>query len=149
MMYVSRKVRFSASHRLHSPDLSDDLNREIFGLCNNPNGHGHNYEVEVVVRGEPDPVTGMIINLRELKDLLTERVVEPAAFKSLDTDVPFMKGRISTTENLAKSIWEAVAPHLSRGEVHLVRVRESSNNVVEYTGPDETPHGRHASSRLL
>ncbi|MAG57224.1 MAG: 6-pyruvoyl tetrahydrobiopterin synthase [Planctomycetes bacterium] len=138
MMYVSRKARFSASHRLHSKELSDEENRAVFGPCNNPNGHGHNYQVEVVVKGEPDPTTGMIVNLRELKQVLEERVVSEARYRSLDRDVPFMKGRISTTENVALSIWETIAPQLSRGELHLVRVRESTNNVVEYTGPGDT-----------
>ena len=137
MMYVSKRVRFSASHRLHNPRLAEAENRRLFGACNNPNGHGHNYEVEVVVRGTPDPETGMVVNLTRLKEILETRIVGPADYKSLDRDVPFMKGRISTTENLAQSIWEEVAPQLDRGELHLVRVRESENNVVEYTGPDE------------
>jgi len=138
MMYVSRKVRFSASHRLHSDELSDEENRTVFGPCNNPNGHGHNYEIEVVVKGDPNPVTGMVVNLRDLKTLLDERVVSAAHYHSLDQDVPFMKGRISTTENVALSVWEAIASHLDRGELHLVRVRESTNNVVEYTGPGDS-----------
>ena len=75
MMYVSKRARFSASHRLHNPALPDDENRRLFGLCNNPNGHGHDYEVEIVVRGEPDPRTGMVINLSTLKELLETHVV--------------------------------------------------------------------------
>ncbi|HMS15493.1 MAG TPA: 6-carboxytetrahydropterin synthase [Planctomycetota bacterium] len=140
MMYISRKARFSASHRLHNRDLSDDENRELFGACNNPNGHGHNYEVEVVVRGTPDPRTGMVMNLRDLKDLLDTLVVTPASHKSLDKDVPFMCGRLSTTENVALSIWEILSPHLPPRALHLVRVRESENNVVEYTGPELERH---------
>lgn len=135
MMFISRKARFPASHRLHNPELSDEENRVVFGACNNPNGHGHNYEVEVVVRGDPDPRTGMVMNLRTLKDLIDEHVVSPASHRSLDRDVPFMKNRLSTTENLALSIWEALAPRLDGAQLHLVRVRESENNVVEYTGP--------------
>ena len=108
MIFVTRRAQFSASHRLHNPDLSDDENRAVFGLCNNPNGHGHNYEVEVVVKGNPDPTTGMTINLRDLKEILEKHVVRIANHRSLDHDVPFMAGRLSTTENLAVAIWEVV-----------------------------------------
>jgi 6-pyruvoyltetrahydropterin/6-carboxytetrahydropterin synthase len=138
MMYVSNRARFSASHRLHNPALSDEENRRLFGLCNNPNGHGHDYEIEVVVRGEPDPRTGMVVNLSTLKELLETWVVGPARYRSLDDGVPFMKGRLSTTENVALGIWEELAPRIPSGELHLVRVRESENNVIEYTGPDAT-----------
>jgi 6-pyruvoyltetrahydropterin/6-carboxytetrahydropterin synthase len=140
MMYISRKARFSASHRLHNRELSRAENLELFGPCNNPNGHGHNYEIEVVVRGSPDPRTGMVMNLRDLKDLLDQLVVEPAEHKSLDTAVPFMRSRLSTTENVALSIWEVLEPHVKPATLHLVRVRESENNVVEYTGPGTVAH---------
>ncbi len=139
MLFVTRRAQFSASHRLHNPGLSDRENRALFGACNNPNGHGHNYEIEVVVRGVPDPATGMIINLSELKAILHENVVKVANHRSLDHDVSFMKGRVSTTENLAVAIWEVVEPHLKRDSLHLVRVRESENNMVEYRGPDSSP----------
>ena len=135
MMYISRRIRFSGSHRLHNPALSDEENRHIFGACNNPHGHGHDYDVEVVVAGEPDPKTGMFLNLRDLKHVLERYVTGPADRRSLDHEVPFMQGRISTTENLAMAIWNEVAPRLPAGTLHLVRVRESDNNVVEYTGP--------------
>ncbi len=135
MMFISRRVRFSASHRLNNSELSAEENRTLFGACNNPHGHGHDYEVEVVVRGSPDPRTGMFLNLRQLKEILAIHVVAPADRRSLDHEVPFMRGRISTTENLAVAIWDEVAPRLPGGTLHLVRVRESENNVVEYTGP--------------
>jgi len=140
MLFVTRRVQFSASHRLHNPELSPARNKELFGPCNNKNGHGHNYEVEVVVKGRPDPRTGMFINLTQLKAILEEQVVKVANHRSLDRDVPFMKGRLSTTENLAVAIWETVEPRLPAGRLHLVRVRESENNMVEYSGPEET-HG--------
>jgi 6-pyruvoyltetrahydropterin/6-carboxytetrahydropterin synthase len=140
MLYLTKRVQFSASHRLHNPRLSDAENRRLFGLCNNPNGHGHNYEVEVVVKGEPDPQTGMVTNLSRIKELLQRHVVGAASHRSLDRDVPFMKGRLSTTENLAMGIWEVLEPHVTEGRLHLVRVRESENNIVEYTGPGDD-HG--------
>jgi len=136
MILVTRRAWFSASHRLHNPDLSPEENRRLFGACNNENGHGHNYEIEVVVRGEPDPRTGMFINLKDLKRIIEDHVVRPANHRSLDHDVPFMRGRLSTTENLAIAIWEVLEEHLPAGSLHLVRVRESENNMVEYTGPD-------------
>jgi 6-pyruvoyltetrahydropterin/6-carboxytetrahydropterin synthase len=136
-MFVIRRARFCASHRLHNPDLSAAENREVFGACNNPHGHGHNYDVEVVVKGEAEPRNGMVMNLRDLKDLIDRHIVDAADHKSLDHDVPFMKGRISTTENLAIAIWEEIVGHLPGGALHLVRVRESENNSVEYTGPGD------------
>ncbi len=136
MMYVSKRSRFSASHRLHNPRLSAEENRLVFGACNHVNGHGHDYELEVVVRGTPDPLTGMFINLTRLKQIVDEHIVQPAAYKCLDSDVPFMRGRISTTENLALAIWEVLAPLLPVGSLHLIRIRESENNVIEYTGPE-------------
>jgi 6-pyruvoyltetrahydropterin/6-carboxytetrahydropterin synthase len=137
MMYVSRRARFSASHRLHNPELTDEENARLFGACNHEGGHGHNYEVEIVVRGEPDPRTGMFINLRDLKEILDEEVVRPLDYRSLDEDRRLLRGRISTTENLARAIWEALVPRLPPDSLHLVRVRESENNAVEYTGPME------------
>lgn len=137
MIHITRRATFSASHRLHNPELSDEENAALFGACNHANGHGHNYEVEVVVRGEPDPRTGMVTNLTKLKQILHENVVSEAHHRSLDA-APFMKGRISSTENLAVAVWEAVAPHVDEGELWLVRVRESENNSVEYFGPSAT-----------
>ena len=136
MMYVSRRARFSASHRLYNPSFSDAENLRTFGACSNPHGHGHDYEIEITVKGDPDPRTGMFINLRDLKDLIHERVVEPATHRSLNHDVPWMAGLIPTTENVALRIWERLAPALPPGALHKVRVRESENNVVEYDGPE-------------
>jgi 6-pyruvoyltetrahydropterin/6-carboxytetrahydropterin synthase len=138
-MYVTRRARFCASHRLHNPELSAEENRAIFGACNNPHGHGHNYDLEVTVKGDADPKNGMVMNLRDLKDLLERCIVDPADHRSLDHDVPFMKGRISTTENLAIAIWQELERRLPRGALHKVHVRESDNNAVEYTGPGD--HG--------
>ncbi len=136
MMYASRRARFSASHRLFNPDFDDAENARIFGACSNPHGHGHDYELEVVVKGDPDPATGMFINLRTLKELLQQHVIEPAEHRSLNHDVPWMNGLIPTTENVARRIFETLAPVLPPGSLHKVRVRESENNVVEYDGPE-------------
>lgn len=136
MLVLSKRIQFSAAHRLHNPALSEDENRNIFGKCNHPHGHGHNYEVEVMVEGSPDPVTGMVMNLRTLREILEREVLARTHYKSLDAAGGLLDGRLSTTENLAIAIWEAVAPHVQPARLHLVRVRESENNVVEYTGPE-------------
>lgn len=136
MLYVSKRIRFSASHRLHNPALSTEENQKLFGACNHIHGHGHNYEVEVIVKGAPDPKTGMVINLRDLRAILEHEVLARADYGSLDAPDGLLQGRISTTENLAIAIWDAVAPRLPAGSLHCVRVHESEHNLVEYTGPE-------------
>ncbi|XP_006151068.1 6-pyruvoyl tetrahydrobiopterin synthase isoform X1 [Tupaia chinensis] len=103
---LSRLVSFSASHRLHCKSLSDEENLKLFGKCNNPNGHGHNYKVVVTVHGEIDPVTGMVMNLTDLKKYMEEAIMKPLDHKNLDLDVPYFANVVSTTENVAVYIWE-------------------------------------------
>jgi 6-pyruvoyltetrahydropterin/6-carboxytetrahydropterin synthase len=136
MLVLSKRIQFSAAHRLHNPALSAEENRRVFGECNHPHGHGHNYEVEVMVEGQPDPATGMVMNLRDLREILEREVLARTHYKSLDAPDGLLAGRLSTTENLAMAIWDSVAPHLKSARLYLVRVRESENNVVEYTGPE-------------
>ena len=111
-VYVTRKAHFNAAHRLHNPDRPDAWNRETFGKCNSPNWHGHNYELDVTVAGEPDPDTGFVIDLAALKGVIEERVVEPLDHKNLNLDVPFLEGVRTSTENLAVAIWAQLAPHV-------------------------------------
>lgn len=141
-VYISRKARFCASHRYHNPSWSDAKNREVFGPCNNPHGHGHNYELEVTVSGEVDPETGMILNLREIDDILKAEVVARLDHRHLNEDLPEWKSRIPTTENLAIDIWERIAPIFRERNATLFRVRlyESPDLYAEYHG--ETPAGR-------
>ncbi|XP_032084672.1 6-pyruvoyl tetrahydrobiopterin synthase [Thamnophis elegans] len=131
---VSRCAAFSASHRLHSPSLSDEENRKLFGKCNNPNGHGHNYKVEVTVQGEINPLTGMVINLTDLKAYMEEAIMEPLDHKNLDKDVPYFAEVVSTTENVAVFIWDNLQKHLPTGALHKVKVYETEKNVVVYKG---------------
>lgn len=131
-VYVTRKAHFNAAHRLHNPDKPDDWNRETFGKCNSPNWHGHNYELDVTVAGEPDPDTGFVVDLAELKRVIEERVVEPLDHKNLNLDVPFLAGKKTSTETLAVVIWEQLAPHVPG--LHEVSLRETPNNSVVYRG---------------
>jgi 6-pyruvoyltetrahydropterin/6-carboxytetrahydropterin synthase len=137
-MLITRKVEFSASHVCRNPELSDDENRRIYGLSANPNGHGHNYVVEVSVRGEPDPVTGMVLDLKELKQILNRQVVEPYDHRFLNYEVPPFDRIVPTAENIARDIWQRIEPHITNGRnrLHSVRVYETPDLYVDYFGED-------------
>lgn len=125
-----KKVSFSAGHRIYNPAFSDDKNREIFGACANPGGHGHNYNLEVFVSGEIDNDTGMVINLKNLKRIINKEIVDKLDHKNLNSDVDFMAGVIPTTENLALKIFEVLDSHLAKGLLSKVVVWETDNNRV-------------------
>ena len=112
-MVITRKVEFSASHVCRNPQLSDEENRELFGLAANPHGHGHNYVVEVSLQGEPDPVTGMVLDLKELKEILNREIVDPYDHRFLNYEVPPFDQVVPTTENIARDIWRRLEPHLT------------------------------------
>uniref|UniRef100_A0A5S6R0X1 6-pyruvoyltetrahydropterin synthase n=1 Tax=Trichuris muris TaxID=70415 RepID=A0A5S6R0X1_TRIMR len=132
--YVTRSEWFSASHRLHSNQLSVEENATIFGQCNNPNGHGHNYKVEVTIRADVDPSTGMAINISTLKEYI-QTVIAPLDHKHLDMDVAYFKSRTSTTENLAVYIWNQLIECMTNPEMlYEVKVHETDKNVVTYRG---------------
>ena len=134
MLYVTRRETFSSSHRLYNPTLSDEENDLLFGKCNNPNGHGHNYVLEVVVAGEPDPKTGYVIDLKKLKTIIRENVISKIDHKHLNLDVDFMKDVIPTAENIAVKIWEQLINKIPSGELYSVKVYETENNYAEYKG---------------
>ena len=131
-----RKAHFNAAHRLYRPDWSDEKNTEVFGLCANPHFHGHNYELEVKVTGEVDPETGFLIDLKDLKEMIKIHVEDRLDHKNLNIDVPFTKGMMTSTENLAIAIWnELIEPIKELGaDLHCVKVSETENNYVEYFG---------------
>lgn len=134
---ITRREEFSAAHRLHDPRLSEEANRRLYGICNNQNGHGHNYELEVTVQGEV-PESGMVMDLNRLMLLLQEEVVRELDHKHLNHDVPFLEGIIPTAENVAIAIWERLAARLEDHpgcRLHRIRLFESRNNYVEYHGP--------------
>jgi 6-pyruvoyltetrahydropterin/6-carboxytetrahydropterin synthase len=122
-MFVTRKAEFSASHVCRLPHLSDDENRALYGEGSNPNGHGHNFVVEVTVEGVPDPVTGMVMDLKDLKDILEEEVVEPMDHRFLNHEVPPFDHVVPTTENVATEIWRRLDPRVSMEGASLSRVR--------------------------
>jgi len=134
MIYVTRRAEFSASHYYHNPDFSPEENRRRFGKCNNPLGHGHNYVVEVTVGGEVDAATGMVFDLKELKALLEHEVISLMDHKFLNKEVPAFARQNPTTENIAVEIWRLLAPKLTRGRLHRIRLYETSDLFVDYYG---------------
>lgn len=131
---VTRRVHFCAGHRLYDPSFSDDRNRAVYGACSNPNGHGHNYDLEVTVEGEVDPQVGYVMDLRELKALLGDAVVEDLDHANLNLDVPWLEGIIPTTENLAVAIWRRLEGRIDGAALVSVRLWETERNSVEYRG---------------
>lgn len=132
---LGRRYRFAASHRLHSERLSAEENARVYGKCNNPYGHGHNYVVEISVSGTPDPATGMIANLADLDGFVEREVIEAFDHKSLNEDVPAFRGKVPTTENVCREIYQRLK-HFPKARLERVRVEETSNNAFEYTGEE-------------
>ena len=135
-MVITRKVEFSASHVCRNPQLSEPENRKLFGMAANPHGHGHNYVVEVSLAGDPDPVTGMVLDLKELKEVLNREVVEPYDHRFLNYEVPPFDRVVPTPENIARDIWQRLEPLLNngRGRLRTVRVYETPDLYVDYCG---------------
>lgn len=131
---VTRRVHFSAAHRLHNPEFSDERNRAVFGLCNNPNWHGHNYELDITVEGEVEPSTGYVMDLKGLRDVVEETVLVDVDHRNLNVDVPWMAGVIPSTENLVVAIWQRLAPVITDGKLVRLVLWETPRNYVEYAG---------------
>jgi 6-pyruvoyltetrahydropterin/6-carboxytetrahydropterin synthase len=134
MVYLTRKCEFSAAHYYHNPALSPEENRRLFGKCNNPSGHGHNYTLEVTVKGEVDPRSGFVVDLKELKEILQREVLEGLDHRFLNKEVPEFRERMPTTENLAIAIWERLASKLQVARLHRVRVYETPDLFADYYG---------------
>ena len=132
---VTRRVYFNAAHRVHNPALSDEENRRLFGKCNNPNWHGHNYTLDVSVTGPIDPTTGYVLDLAALKRLVEEHVVEAADHRNFNIDVEFMRGIIPTSENIVVTCWRVLEPHVAPARLSRLVLWETPHNYVEYTGP--------------
>jgi len=133
---LGRRYRFAASHRLHSDQLNEADNWRVYGKCNNPYGHGHNYVIEVRVSGEIDPATGMIANLTDLDRFVAEAVLEPFDHRSLNDDVPAFRDKVPTTENLCMEIYKRLES-FPQAKLESVRVEETANNSFEYAGERE------------
>lgn len=135
IVYLTRRVRFNAAHKLWVADWSDKKNREVFGKCSNPNWHGHNYELFVTVKGQPDPVTGFVMDAKALKDLIKEVVLEKLDHANLNLDVDFIPPHMQpTTENLAILIWHQLKPKLTTCDLHCIRLHETENIYAAYYG---------------
>jgi 6-pyruvoyltetrahydropterin/6-carboxytetrahydropterin synthase len=130
-IYVVRRERFSAGHTLFNPDFSEERNREVFGKCSNPSGHGHNYVFEVVLRGEVDPETGYLFDLKELSLLMHKLVIDDVDHRNLNVDIDWLRGVIPTTENLASAFWDRLDANLPDDLLYAVRVGETSKNWAE------------------
>ncbi len=134
MVYLTRRASFSASHRLWSDQLTEAENYALYEKCANSHGHGHNYVLEVTVQGMPNPRTGMVVNLTDLKHTMNEQVVEWVDHKHLNYDVPWLEGYIPTTEVLVIKFWERLAESLPAGKLYEVKLHETENNVASYRG---------------
>ena len=131
---ATRLVRFNAAHRVYNPAWSDAENARVFGKCNNPNWHGHNYTLEITVEGTPDPNTGYTFDLGELKRIAEHELVRHLDHKNLNLDVPFMAGVIPTTENLVVACWRILAPTVAPARLTRLKLWETENHYVEYDG---------------
>ncbi len=131
---VTRKVHFCAGHRLARPGRSDEENRELYGACSNPAGHGHNYDLEVTVQGEVDPDTGYVIDLKRVKELVHRAVIDDVDHANLNVDVEWMDGVIPTAENLVVGIWNRLEGNLDGAELVSLKLWETERNMVEYRG---------------
>lgn len=127
MVYLTRKIEFSAAHLYHNPALSAEENRRVFGKCNNPHGHGHNYTLEVTIAGEPDPITGMVLDLKDLKDILESEIMQRMDHRFLNHEVAELEGQIPTCENVARVIWNLLEAKIPKGRLHRVRLYESAD----------------------
>jgi len=131
---VTRRLRFNAAHRVFNPAFSDEKNQATFGKCNNPNWHGHNYTLDVSVEGPIDEETGYVMDLSKLKDLVSREVVNLVDHKNFNLDVPFMRGRIPTSENIIVAFWEILEPAIAPARLVRLVLWETENNYVEYSG---------------
>lgn len=136
MVYLTRVEHFNAAHRLFNKDWTDEHNHEVFGKCANVNWHGHNYELHVTVKGEPNPDTGFVFNAKTLGDLIKDIIIEKVDHKNLNMDVDFMAGKFTSAENVAMSIWHELVPHISKqgAQLHRVKLVETQKIYVEYYG---------------
>ncbi len=134
MVFLTRKAEFSASHYYHNPEFTQEENQRIFGKCNNPHGHGHNYTLEVTVKGQVDGRSGFVVDLKELKDIMNREVIDALDHRFLNKEVPEFADAIPTTENLAISIWDRLKSKLKLAELHRIRVYETPDLFVDYYG---------------
>uniref|UniRef100_UPI004048DCD0 6-pyruvoyl trahydropterin synthase family protein n=1 Tax=Roseivirga sp. TaxID=1964215 RepID=UPI004048DCD0 len=138
MIYVSRKEHFNAAHKLYNPNWTEEKNAEVFGPCANANWHGHNFELITTVKGLPDPETGFVVDLKQLSNLIRDKVIDKLDHKNLNMDVDFMLGKMASCEILVMEIWKILQPEVARitpnGQLHSLKLYETPRNFVEYFG---------------
>ena len=136
MIYITRRERFNAAHRLYRTDWSEEKNNEVFGGCANPNWHGHNYDLFVTVKGKVNPELGYLINLKDLSSIIRSQITDKLDHKNLNVDVDFLNGIMTSTENVAIAIWEQLQPQVNAlgCQLHAIKLMETENNYVEYFG---------------
>lgn len=135
MVYLTRRLRFNAAHKLWVDDWSQEENLATFGKCSNPNWHGHNYELFVTVKGDPNPVTGFVMDAKKLKDLVTEHVIDKVDHRNINLDTDLLpRGAQPTTENVVIAFWNILQPLITDCELHCLRLHETENIYVEYYG---------------
>jgi 6-pyruvoyltetrahydropterin/6-carboxytetrahydropterin synthase len=133
-VYITRKAHFNAAHKLFNPNWSIEQNEAFFGKCANKYYHGHNFDMYVTVKGEADPETGMVMDLKELKRLMETYVINKLDHKNINEDVDFMKGKLASIENLVVEIWNQLEPHIPKGKLHSIKLYETERQFVEYYG---------------
>jgi 6-pyruvoyltetrahydropterin/6-carboxytetrahydropterin synthase len=136
MIYLTRRERFCAAHRMFRKEWSDEVNMQVFGKCSNPNWHGHNYILWVTVKGEPSEENGFVMNMNILKQIIIDNIISKVDHKNINLEVGFMKGKIATTESLAIAIWNELKPFVLKegADLHCVKIEETENNSIEYYG---------------
>lgn len=137
-VFVTRRERFNAAHQMWNFDWSDEKNEAVFGKCSNKNWHGHNYELFVTVKGETNPETGYCVDLKEVSKIINEKIIDLIDHKNINLEVPFMKGKLASTENITIAIWEELENEIVKlgATLHKVKLNETENNSVEYFGEE-------------
>lgn len=136
LVYITRKEHFNAAHRLYNTSWTDEQNEAFFGKCANKNFHGHNFDLYVTLKGYADPQTGMVMDLKKLKDVIKTRVVDKLDHMNINEDVDFMRGQLASIENIVVAIWEQLEPYIENGKLHCIKLVETERNYVEYYGED-------------
>lgn len=136
LVYITRKEHFNAAHRLFRPELSDEENLQVFGKCSNPKWHGHNYTLLVTVKGEVNKKTGFVANLKELSNVINDKIISKMDHRNINLEVDFMEGKLASTENMAIAIWKELESEVKKmnATLHCVRLKETEKNSVEYYG---------------
>lgn len=134
IVYITRRERFNAAHKLHNPKWTDQENEDFFGKCSNKYYHGHNFELFVTIKGIANPETGMVMDLKQLKAMIKNEIVEKIDHRNLNEDVDFMKGILPSIENMIVEIWNILESKIQNGKLHYIKLVETENNYVEYYG---------------